>query len=183
MQYLTVPVDVPQVQILHIVRLKQSHLIISDIELHAVPIGKAVPMELIITYTRYWDDPQRQRPRNETLDFYYEMQANSDWLIGGQRKTHYTASEDEVLTFSLLLWPQRTGNLLLPPIEIHSVARSRDGHSENDLARESTIAPEIDYQDQSRTILVVPDILSTTVNLDPGGEGGGWLVESQSRST
>ena len=182
MQYLTVPVDVPQVQVLHIVCLKQSQPISSDIGLRAVPIGKPVPMELIITYTCYWDDPQRQSSRNETLDFYYEMQANSDWLIGGQRKTHYTAREDEVMTFSLLLWPQRTGNLLLPSIEIHSIAGPKDGRSENDVAIESTIASEIDYQDQSRTILVIPDLLSTTVNLDPG-EGGGWLVESQSRST
>ena len=53
---------------------------------------------------------------------------------------------------------------------------------EEELSRESTISCELDYQNVGESILVVPDLVSTTVALDPSGPGGSWLVESQSRT-
>ena len=183
MQYLTVPVDVPQVQILHTVRLKQSYGASAIMDQDIVPIGKGVPMELTINYTRSWDFARIHSPGSDTMDFCYELQTTPDWLIGGQRVGHYTAREAEDISFFIILWPQRTGHLLLPPIEIHSVARSGDQSREYEAAGLTELSTETDYKDQSHTIFVVSDLSRTTVNLDLSSGGGSWLVDSESRNT
>lgn len=41
----------------------------------------------------------------------------------------------------------------------------------------------MDFLDQAESILVIPDLSSSTVSLESSGPGGGaWLVESRSRS-
>lgn len=92
--HLTVPFDVPHVQILHTVRLHPLH----D---HAAPrlqqgslaIGSVLPLELIIRHTRkWWDGDGGSRYEGKPLDFRYEVQALSDdWTIGGQKKGHFSA--------------------------------------------------------------------------------------------
>ncbi|KAI9815803.1 MAG: hypothetical protein M1827_002199 [Pycnora praestabilis] len=45
-----------------------------------------------------------------------------------------------------------------------------------------TITCETDYRNQGETILILPDVSSTTISLDPGGPGGGaWLLSSERR--
>ena len=91
------------------------------------------------------------------------------------------AQENEIKRFALLLWPQNTGHLTLPSLEIRPFSASRK-QSEGRLGSEQPIAScELDYQNAGETILVVPDVQSTTVSLDSNGAGGGWLVESRSR--
>ena len=139
-------------------------------------------MELIIRYTNYWDGARRNATQDGALDFCYEVQASPDWLVGGHRKGHYAAREGEDKSFSLLLWPQRTGRLLLPSVEIHAIAVAQDT-VDGDGPEEPAIVCEMDYKDQSRAIHVVSDLSRTTVNLDPSGGGGGWLIEAQSRNS
>lgn len=134
-------------------------------------------MELTIHHTQYWDGSRKHNNDGPAFKFCYEMHANTDWLIGGQRKGHYSASEGDDVSFSLLLWPQRTGRLLLPSIDIRP---TNDGAGEQ---ASPALSCETDYRDQSRTILVASDLSRTTVNLDPSGGGGGWLIESQSRNS
>lgn len=155
-------------------------------------------MELSISYTRRWDlAASEARPR--ALSFCYEVQANPDiWLVGGQRKGHFSAKvsiiqattdsrysnflqEDEITKFSLLLWPQKTGYLLLPALDTRTLVTEHDS-SEGSSAVEP-VSCELDFKNTGETVLVVPDLVSTTVSLDPGGIGGGWLVESRSKTT
>lgn len=73
---------------------------------------------------------------------------------------------------------------MYPSIEIQPVTAQRNGDlgETGDLAIESPISCETDYRNQGETILVVPDLSSTTVSLDPSGSAGGaWLVESRNR--
>ncbi|KAI9674321.1 MAG: hypothetical protein M1829_003722 [Trizodia sp. TS-e1964] len=45
-----------------------------------------------------------------------------------------------------------------------------------------TILCETDYVNQGQTVLVLPNVSSTTISLDPGAPGGGaWLLESERR--
>ena len=73
---------------------------------------------------------------------------------------------------------------MFPSIEIHLSRSSRILHPANDQEDppEPSISCEMDYQHQSETILVVPDLCSTTISIDPSSAvGGAWLVESKKR--
>lgn len=169
-------------------------------QLDCVPIGEGIPVELTLIYTRRWDDCRTQETRNQALDFCFEVQANPNlWVIGGQRRAHYSAmvritngdctsaclfyaQENEIRRFAVLLWPQKTGHLVLPALEVHSLRSSQKQSSDEAPLTQSAISCELDYQNLGETILVVPDLISTTVSLDPRGNGRSWLVESTSRS-
>ena len=93
LQYLTVPVDIPQMDVVHTAHLKlhHGHQKVSP-ELDYVAVGQPIPAELIIKHTRQWLTETEPQPSDEPLDFCYEVQANPDtWLIGGQRMAHFRA--------------------------------------------------------------------------------------------
>lgn len=88
--------------------------------------------------------------------------------------------EAETTTFSLLLWPQKTGQLLLPTLDTRLLATEHNS-TEGSSAVDS-ISCELDFKNVGETVLVVPNLTSTTVSLDPGSIGGGWLVESRNKN-
>lgn len=93
LQYLTVPVDIPQMGVVHTAcfRLHSSREAIST-EMEYVAIARPIAAELIIKHTRQWLTQTELRQKNQTLEFCYEVHANPDtWLIGGQRKAHFSA--------------------------------------------------------------------------------------------
>ena len=73
---------------------------------------------------------------------------------------------------------------MFPSIDIHLSPSPLMLHQTDDQedSTESSISCETDYQHQSETILVVSDLYSTTVSIDPSSTvGGAWFVESKSR--
>lgn len=104
--------------------------------------------------------------------------------------------EIETLTFPLALLPQRAGYLLYPTVEIRALANGLDptdqrpsaGEGDSTLLGKSSssgVPPlhcETDYRNQADVILVLPNLKSSTISLDPVGPGGSaWLVESERR--
>lgn len=85
------------------------------------------------------------------------------------------------MTIPLILWPQKTGSLLLPSVEIQSLPISQERSQEDEEVADSSISCDVDYQSAGEAILVVPNLIGTTVSLEPSGAGGGWLVESRSK--
>ena len=171
-QYLTVPVEIPHLQILHTAYLRP--LTTSP----HIALDQALAAELTISHTRRWGTDTTPA---EPLEFVYEITAPPDtWLIGGQRKAHFSAAEDENVKFGLLLLPQRTGHLLFPSLEIRPVAARGEGEDNDGKALPSC---ETDYVSQADTVLVIPDLASTTVSLDPSGDGGNaaWVLERRGR--
>jgi hypothetical protein len=66
---------------------------IPDRDSSPVSIGHGLPMELSISYTRVWELAKASKTESSALEFRYEIQADPDaWLIGGQRKGHFSAT-------------------------------------------------------------------------------------------
>ena len=81
--------------------------------------------------------------------------------------------------------PQKTGHLLYPSVDVRITTKpeSNRGSKSTEDAPEDIIPCELDYLDQGESVLIVPDLNSSTVSLESSGPGGGaWLVESRSRS-
>lgn len=202
LQYLFVPVDVPFMEVVHAVSLQ---LYVDTLEtpakLRTVAIGRAIPAELNIRHTRKWSNPRLTS--DDVLNFYFEVHASPDtWLIGGLRKAHFSAKvrslqspyvgfwltkfqEHEIMRFPLLLLPQKTGHLIYPSVDI-TVSDFREGSNKMDGHGDPKRPPhtsEVDYKNQSDSLLVISDLGSTTLSIDLEEAGtGAWLVDSQRRS-
>ncbi|KAI9774872.1 MAG: hypothetical protein M1840_000088 [Geoglossum simile] len=233
---IVIPVEVPQVQVVHTADLQ---ILNSDGSTHpqtgTATVGQLVGAELLIKHTRVWDtgkvnatlqsfsEPQISGV-DTPLEFVYELHANPDqWLIGGRRRVHFTARENKLQKFPIVLLPLRSGHLLLPTIDIKPFvlqptladdegATADQGQpptqgqpalslgapgqrlsplaaAGNVLSRHGSVQPEMpatvtcetDCRNQGETILVFPNIKSTTIGLDPAHGGGAFLVESEKR--
>ncbi|MCJ1438305.1 hypothetical protein MMC27_007693 [Xylographa pallens] len=184
---ITIPVDVPQTQVVHTARLRVLGKTHEIRELGgSIAVGHCIPAELLLQHTRRWDVKGKGKvPEQEhrALEFYYELDASPEtWLIGGRRKAQFSAQEDEVVTFPVLLIPQRAGHLLFPSIEVKRFEKQGDASGDVMSALDAAVTCEVDYQSQGRSVLVVPNLRSTTVGLEPEAGGrGAWLVDAQSR--
>ena len=92
LHHLTIPVDIPPMDVVTTARLR-LHLDnpkAAD-EPRVVTVGQAIQAELTVTHTRQWSSPN-QTDSIEELDFCYELHADpEDWLLGGQKKCHFTS--------------------------------------------------------------------------------------------
>lgn len=81
-----------------------------------------------------------------------------------------------------MLLPQRVGRLLYPSVDISKLSEISDLARERKGSSKVPYVSETDYRNQGDTVLVVSNLSSTTVSLDPGNSiSGAWLVESKSR--
>lgn len=128
---IVIPVEVPEVQVVHTAELRLSTLSDNTDETTHAAVGHGIPAELILQHTRRWcsQRSETQEPVGE-LEFAYELHVNQDlWLIGGRRRGHFTAVEGEIKKFAIMLLPQKAGYLLLPSIEIKTfVVTSSSGN-------------------------------------------------------
>jgi hypothetical protein len=191
---IVIPVDIPQVRVVHTAELR---IIAADDRQALVGVGQPIAAELRIKHTLDWGStkpeasaaPTDSENESEPLEFAYEVHANPEvWLVGGKRRGNYQARENEVHTFPIMLLPQRHGHLLLPGLdikafELHANTSRAPLESAGLPPPRKPLQSETDYRNHGESILVLPDLRSTTVSLDPGGpSGGSWLVESERRA-
>lgn len=194
---IVIPVDVPEIQVVHTAELRLLNMIGHQYP-HAA-VGQILTAELRIHHTRRWCSPSHQETAS-SLEFSFEIHANPDmWLVGGRRRGNFTAKEGETTSFTVMLLPQRAGHLLLPGLEVKTFTPQPPAPDGSDAAdRKRGLAPqrqqipcEVDYLNHGETVLVLPDLQKTTVCLDPAGSssggntnpstGGSWLVDSERR--
>ena len=90
-RHIIIPVDVPQMHVVHTARL---HLFRDSLDNPcAVAVGQGIPAELKLKHSRRWDTRgEVERNDGEALAFHYILDASPDtWLIGGQRRAQFTA--------------------------------------------------------------------------------------------
>lgn len=207
---IVIPVDIPDVQVVHTaevqLELGQEH------EPVAAAVGQMISAEIRIHHTRRWGYETKEERQTETpgrtppLEFSYEVHANPElWLVGGRRRGNFSASEGQVSTFAIMLLPQKAGHLLLPGLEIKTflctdatgvptsthmngpaVAGAATAAAAPAAVQRKPIPCEVHYRNHAETVLVLPNLRKTTVSLaaasgnHPGG--GPWLVESERRA-
>lgn len=99
---ITIPVDVPQMRVVHTVSLNLLEPPANaNSQVRQRTVGQAIPAELKLKQSREWDiQSGEERNRSETLSFCYELEASPDiWLIGGQRKAQFVAKVQILLHY------------------------------------------------------------------------------------
>ncbi|KAF2432160.1 hypothetical protein EJ08DRAFT_136502 [Tothia fuscella] len=124
-----------------------------------------IPAEINIKHTRRWDSlaafTSISAP-DSALEFVYEIHApNNTWLIGGQRRTKFSAKEDESMSWTVFMMPQKAGRLLLPTVDVRVIGTGAE-----------EISCETDLRSLGDTIIVVANLETTTVSLSEGVGGG-----------
>ncbi|KAK2802405.1 hypothetical protein FQN49_008896, partial [Arthroderma sp. PD_2] len=191
---ITIPVDIPDVQVVHTASLALKDL--SPGQTH-VGVDDMLPAELTIRHTRRWCSAAEQEAQS-SLEFTYEVIANPDvWVIGGRRRCNFSCAEGEERTFRLLLLPQRAGHLLLPTVDVKSFAIGTGQQQpmsppavEQPLSDPSfaprqrrAVSSELDYRSHGETVLVSADLQMTTINLDGFGDVDGNWPDSERKSS
>jgi hypothetical protein len=161
---MVITVSIPQTHILHTVSLTPTSLPIPIIATAGLPLQTT----LRISHTRGWASAP---PPSVPTEFIYTLEANPEaWLIAGQRRAHFSAQENEVLEWPILLIPLKPGVTLLPNVEIRNKPVKKD---------ETELNCETDYLSYGETVTIVPDVRSSTVgvgDMSPGREGMGSVV-------
>jgi trafficking protein particle complex subunit 10 len=127
-----IPVEVPQVQVVHTAELHLVNTIEGvDDSSKVLAVEQMLTAELRIKHTRHWDSAG-STPSSKPLEFVYDIHANQElWLVAGKKRVHFSAVENETQIFPVLLLPLRAGHLLLPTVEIRPfVVTKKSGETE-----------------------------------------------------
>lgn len=192
---IVITVAIPRTQIVHTASL--NVLPKERYAAHSAPVaavGQMLLAELSIKHTRRWGSPEALKSvanlldAKAPMDFVYDIEANPDvWLVAGQRRAQFTAKEDELLTFPIMLLPLRSGNLLLPTIDIKPrITTSRaqqqptpvpgQAGASSEESTENSLVCETDYLTRGETIMVIPNVRSTTIGVKEFGSSGAGSV-------
>ncbi|KIX99133.1 uncharacterized protein Z520_04709 [Fonsecaea multimorphosa CBS 102226] len=113
------------------------------------------------------------------LEGSFEIAVPSDsWLIGGRRKGNVQLGS-EAVRMHVVLFPQHLGHLLVPSVSVKCRRRVRSSGKDEWI----DLMTDVQNPAHGRTILVTPDLRSTTVEVFgvTADEGAGKLVASFSR--
>ncbi|KAF2128920.1 hypothetical protein P153DRAFT_317387 [Dothidotthia symphoricarpi CBS 119687] len=185
-----ITVAIPQTHILHTASLSlASPSPASSIAI----VGQPLMTTIRISHTRRWALAQslvsvaNLSSADDAMDFVYTIDANPEtWLIAGQRKSHFSAKEDEQLEYPIVLIPLKPGIALLPHVEIRAKVKPKEAGQEKtggDAGELEVLNCEMDYLSYGESVMVVPDVRSSTVGIGDMGLGGTksvvWLESTE----
>lgn len=87
-----VPFEIPEIPIVVTGRLETFNCGGGPGEGRFAAMDHSLLAELSLSYSRHWSKSTDVTSENDALNITYEVQASPDvWLIGGQRKGHFSA--------------------------------------------------------------------------------------------
>lgn len=164
---MVITVSIPQTHVLHTASLDLTQTLSSNVAI----IGQPLSATIRIAHTRHWASTSslvaaaNLSSPSDPIDFTYTLEAPSDqWLIAGQRRALFTASEDEVKEFAVMLIPLKAGNMLLPSVDIRARIKPKE-KEEGKGGEEEILNCETDYLSYGESVIAVPDVRSSTVGI------------------
>ncbi len=140
-----------------------------------VPIGQPLVSEL-----RFQVSMHQDKVWTGDLEFSYEMFAPPEtWLIGGRKKGSFSATSGTT-ALEIVLFPQRSGTLLLPSIDV----RCRRNQGSNTGKTWLDVPIDVNNRTLSKSIQVTTSLRSTTIGLTTNEAtqmSSGMMIDSQSR--
>jgi hypothetical protein len=119
------------------------------------------------------------------IDFIYTIEANPDvWLVAGQRRAQFSATENEVYKAEIVLVPLRSGLALLPGVDVKAKIMPRKdkeregegkggGNERGNGDGGEELNCETDLLSYGECVMVVPDVRSSTIGIGDMGVGLG----------
>lgn len=164
---MVITVSIPQTHILHTASLCFTSTFLSS---EIATIGQPLHATLGISHTRRWASPEslvaaaNLSTAADPIDFVFNLDAAPDqWLVAGARRAHFSAAENERIEFPIVLIPLKAGNALLPSVDVR--ARIKPREKEDAKSEEEVLNCETDYLSYGESVMVVPDVSSSTVGL------------------
>ena len=180
---LTMSVDVPSLDILHTASVRLPNLTRASTHLPPlVYVGQPLRAEVRICHTRKWKSPSTSKPllpsttegegdeasgdsSEKKLQFVYNVAENLDqWLIGGRKRATFTAEEDEVVGFELVLVPLITGVLRIPSLDVQ-IAGNADAGGGGSI---EGLSCETDCTSAAQSVMVIKDGRESSVTILDG---------------
>lgn len=179
---MTINVSIPQTHILHTASLSLPHSQNASSHSMAIAVaGQPLATELRIKHTRLWGSRSslaslaNMPAPDDAIDFVYTVEANPDvWLVAGQRRAQFSAKEGEEHKAHIVLIALQPGHALLPSVDIRPriPAKGEQGDESGEQ-----LNCETDYLSYGESVIVVPDVRSSTVGLGDMGSprSTAWL--------
>lgn len=173
-QHITISVDVPNVDVVFSASLQLPELR-PTISQHPImlKLGQPIHATLRIRHTKQWSArsifPNVPSVRIQGDDqaqpaFVLDIGVDADiWLIGGQRRYHFTLQGDEAQQIDVLLIPLRLGCHALPLIEVQQP--SSDSENGSHSVDVDAVTCETHYESAGRVVQVVRDARTSTVEI------------------
>lgn len=174
---MVITVSIPQTHILHTASLDVSSNSTASHPTSIATVGQPILTTLRISHTRRWAPPSSLvsaaniASESDPIDFVYSVEANPEtWLVAGPRRAHFTASEDEKLEWPVMLIPLKPGCTLLPSVEVRAKIKPKEDGKSGAAepaggAERSVLNSDTDYLSYGESVMVVPDLGSSTVGI------------------
>ncbi|KZM24588.1 hypothetical protein ST47_g4319 [Ascochyta rabiei] len=165
---MVITVSIPQTHILHTTSLNLTSPSYSP---NITIVGHPLHATLRISHTRRWASyasliaAANLDSAVDPIEFVYTLDVAPDqWLVAGQRRALFTAVEDEVKEFAIMLIPLKAGNVLLPSVDIRARIKPKE-KDDGKGGEEEILSCETDYLSYGESVMVVPDVKSSTVGV------------------
>lgn len=188
---ITIVVDVPNVDFVHSASLTWTGPTLPAGQTsNILPLGQAINAVLRLRHTDVWSArsvyktpvSRTAEAKDEGKKFVFDMHAEPDtWLIGGQRRAHFTVQPGEERTFHLMLVPLRLGPCTLPTVDVQD--EMPDSAAEGGPKPAPTVSCETHYESAGQLVHVFRDLRTARVHITEGGFAPPSIAASTSSGT